>query len=337
MGTANSLVYVSGQGIVIAEPSIVAINQKTGQVLSVGEEAKRMVGRTPGYISAIYPLTGGVISDFEVTEQMLRYFFDKVKSGGKNIFSIRPKVVVGVPCGVTEVEKKAVEDAALSAGAGKVFLIEEPLAAAIGARLPIEESHGTMIIDIGGGTAEIAVISLGGIVLAKSLRVAGNKLTDDIVRYVREEFKLCIGEPTAEAAKKNIGSALVKNGDREQMIIRGRDLTTGLPKEMTMTSVDVYLAMEKSIKSIINTVKSTIDETPPELVADIMTSGIYVSGGGGMLKDLNLLLSKETQVPVKIIDDPLTAVVRGAGIVVENINKLKGVLLDIDHQREIRE
>ncbi len=337
LGTANSLVYVAGHGIVIAEPSIVAINQKTGQILTVGEDAKKMVGRTPGYISAIYPLTGGVISDFEVTEQMLRYFFDKVKSESRNVLFLRPRVVIGVPCGATEVEKKAVEDAALSAGARKVFLIEEPLAAAIGARLPIEESRGTMIIDIGGGTAEIAVISLGGIVLSKSLRVAGNKLTDDIVRYVREEFKLAIGEPTAEAVKKIIGSASVKNGDSDQMIIRGRDLTTGLPKEMTITTVDVYRAMEKSIRSIVGAVKAAIDQTPPELVADIMTSGIYMSGGGSLLRNLNLLLSKETQVSVKIIDDSLTAVVRGTGIVVENIDKLKGVLLDIDHQREIRE
>jgi len=325
LGTANTLVYVRGKGIVIQEPSVVAVNQKTGQILAIGEEAKKMVGRTPAYIVATRPLVKGVISDFEVTEQMLRYFIQRVKRG-KFLPSLGPRLVIGIPCGVTEVEKKAVQDAAKSAGAREVYLIDQPMAAALGARLPVQEAGGNFIIDIGGGTTEIAVISLGGLVLSKSLRIAGDKLNEDIINFAQEEYKLLIGERTAEEVKIKIGSAYPFK-EKKEIALRGRNLVTGLPEEITVFDQDIRRAMEKSVRQIVQAVKDTIEETPPELLADVMTKGIYMAGGGALLQGLDVLLTKETKIPVIIIDDPLTAVARGAGLVLEHLDELREVLI----------
>lgn len=334
LGTANTLVYVKGRGIVINEPSVVAINIKTGQVLAIGQEAKKMVGRTPSHIVASRPLVAGVVSDYEVTEQMLKFFIDKVH---KKSFSImpRPRVVVGIPSGVTEVEKKAVEDATKSAGAREVYLIEEPMAAAIGVRLPVQEATGTMIVDIGGGTTEVAVISLGGIVVSRSLRIAGDRLNEDIIKYIREEFNMLLGERTAEDIKIMVGSAYELEEPIEA-IMRGRDLVTGLPREITITDTHIRKAMGRSIKSIVNAVKSTIEETPPELVADIMRRGIILAGGGGLLRGLDKLVTEQTETPIKVIEDPLTAVVRGTGIVLEDIDAVKDVLVDTQYEEPPR-
>jgi len=326
LGTANSAVYVRGQGIVINEPSVVALNTKTGQILAVGEEAKKMVGRTPAHIQAVRPLVRGVVSDFEVTEQMLRYFIEKVHHK-KFILLSWPRIIVGIPSRVTEVEKKAVEDAAKNAGAREVFLIEEPVAAAIGARLPIQEAKGTFIIDIGGGTTDIAVISLGGIVTSQSLSIAGDKLSDDIVQYVQQKYQLLIGERTAEEAKISIGCA-VPLKEKKEFRLRGRNLVSGLPEEVIVDSEDIRKAMEKSLNAMMEAVKGVIESTPPELLADIMGSGIYIVGGGALLAGLDVLLSAATRMKVKIIEDPLTAVVRGGGIVLENLDTLREVLAD---------
>ncbi len=328
LGTANTLVYVRGKGIVINEPSVVAVNQKTGQVLAIGEKAREMVGRTPAHIIASRPLAGGVISDFEVTEQMLKYFFDKVHNGKFNIFP-RPRVVIAIPSGVTEVEKKAVIDAAMSAGARKVFLIEEPMAAALGSRLPIQKALANMIVDIGGGTTEVAVISLGGIVLSKSLRIAGDKLNEDIIHYAREEFNLLIGPRSAEDIKIAVGS--VENTDEFlEAPMRGRDIVTGLPKEIMIDNGQVKKALSRSIKSLVEAIRNTVEETPPELLADLMSRGIILAGGGSLLKGLGELINQETQIPVKISEDPLTSVARGTGVVLEKIDELAEVLLDTD-------
>ena len=329
LGTANSLVYVKGKGIVINEPSVVAINQKTGQILAIGKEAKDMVGRTPAHITATRPLVEGVVSDFEVTEQMLKYFIEKVHKR-KFIIGPRPRVIVGVPYGVTEVEKKAVIDATKNAGARKVFLVEEPMAAAIGARLPVQEASGHFVVDIGGGTTEVAVISLGGIVIAKSLRVAGDRLNGDIIRFAQEEYKLLIGERAAEEVKIRIGSAFPLKEKRE-LPLRGRNLVTGLPEEIVVSDEDIRRALEKSVRSIVNSIKSTVEETPPELLADIMTGGIYLAGGGSLLTGLDTLVQEETKIPTKIIEDPMTAVVRGAGMILENLDVLQEVLTTTDN------
>lgn len=328
LGTANSLVYVRGKGIVLAEPSVVAVNQKTGQILAIGDEAKKMVGRTPAHIVATRPLVKGVISDFEVTEQMLKYFIEKVQQK-RFILSLKPRVIIGIPCGVTEVEKKAVQDAAKNAGAREVYLIEEPMAAAIGARLPVQEAVGNFVVDIGGGTTEVAVISLGGLVLAKSLRVAGDKLNEDIIYFGQEEYKLLVGERTAEEIKIGVGSAYSLKEKRETPM-RGRNLVTGLPEEIMVSDSDIRRALEKSVKQIVNTIKTTVEETPPELLADIMSSGIHLTGGGALLRGLDTLIMKETKIPTKVIDDPLTAVVRGAGVVLENLDELEEVLVETD-------
>ena len=329
LGTATSLVYVRGRGIVITEPSVVAVNQKTGQVLAIGEEAKKMVGRTPAHIVATRPLVSGVISDFEVTEQMLRYFIEKAHKR-KFLLSPRPRVIVGIPCGVTEVEKKAVCDAAKNAGAREVFLIEEPMAAAIGARLPIQEAGGNFIIDIGGGTTEVAVISLGGIVISKSLRIAGDKLNQDIVQFAQEEYKLLIGERTSEAIKIGIGSAYPLK-EKKEMPMRGRNLVTGLPEEILVSDEDIRKALEKSVRQIVTEVKTAVEETPPELLADVMASGIQMAGGGSLLRGLDILIQKETKIPTKIIEDPMTAVVRGGGMVLENLDQLQEVLVETEY------
>ena len=329
LGTATTLIYVRGRGIVINEPSVVAVNQKTGQILAIGNEAKKMVGRTPAHISATRPLIEGIISDFEVTEQMLRYFINNVH---KDSFTIlpRPRVIVGIPSGITEVERKAVRDAALNAGAREVYLVEEAMAAAIGARLPIQEALGNMIIDIGGGTTDIAVISLGGVVISRILKIAGDKLNQDIIDFARDELKLVLGEKTAEDIKIAIGSASELDESLEAPM-RGRDLTTGLPKEIIVNDDQIRHALSQSNKIIVEAVKDAIEATPPELVADIMNRGIILVGGGSLLRGLDKLISKETKMPVKVIDDPLTAVARGAGIILEDLDKLKEVLVPMDY------
>ncbi len=331
LGTANSLVYVQSRGIVINEPSVVAINKKTGQILAIGEEAKKMVGRTPAHIVATRPLVEGVVSDFEVTEQMLKYFIEKVHKR-KFILGPRPRVIVGIPYGVTEVEKKAVRDATRNAGARDVFLIEEPMAAAIGARLAVQEAGGNFIVDIGGGTTEVAVISLGGIVIAKSLRIAGDKLNEDIIRFAQEEYKLLIGERGAEEVKIGIGSAYPLKEKRE-LPLRGRNLVTGLPEEILVTDEDIRRALEKSVKQIVAAIKTTVEETPPELLADIMAKGIYLVGGGSLLKGLDVLIQEEVKIPVKIIEDPMTTMVRGAGMVLENLDELHEILAEREEMK----
>jgi len=308
LGTANTLVYVRGRGIVLSEPSVVAIDQRTGEVHAVGIEAKRMLGRTPGNISAIRPLKDGVIADFDVTEQMLRHFIQKVH---QNRWA-HPRVVVCVPSGVTGVEKRAVEEATLSAGARSAFLIEEPMAAAIGAGLPVAEPTGNMVVDIGGGTTEVAVISLGGIVCAQSIRVGGDELDEAIISYVKKEYKLMIGSQTAEEVKLEIGSAYPLR-EEVQAEIRGRDMITGLPKTVVLSSEDVREALEEPMMQIIDAVKSTLDKTPPELASDIMDRGIMLAGGGSLLQGLDERLRQETEMPIHVAESPLTCVAVGSG------------------------
>jgi rod shape-determining protein MreB len=325
LGTSSTLVYVKGKGIVIRESSVVAINQKTKQILAIGDEAKKMVGRTPAHIVAIRPLVDGVVSDFEVTEQMLRYFIERVHRQTFTIFP-RPRVVIGIPYGVTEVERRAVEEAAVNAGVREVFLIEEPIAAAIGARLPVQDASGSMVVDIGGGTTEVAVLSLGGVVASRSIRIAGDEMNEDILNFARDEFNLLLGERTAEEIKINIGSAMPLE-QPAKMTIRGRDLVTGLPKEISISDDQVREALKRSVGAIVEAVKATIEETPPELVADIMEQGITLCGGGALLKGLDRLLAQETETMVNVADDPLTAVVRGCGIVLEDLDNLREVLV----------
>ena len=333
LGTANTLVYVKGKGIVINEPSVVAINKKTGQVLAIGREAKKMVGKTPGHIVATRPLVDGVVSDFEVTEQMLKYFIDKVHRDSFSLFP-RPRVVIGVPSDVTEVERRAVIDATMNAGAREVYLIDEPMAAAIGARLPVQEAAGNMVVDIGGGTTDIAVISLGGVVSSRNLRIAGDEMNEDIIRYCRDEFNLLVGEKTAEDTKIAIGSAYPLK-EKMQKQIRGRDLVSGLPKEVTITSDQVREALSRSIRIIINNIKTTIEETPPELLSDIMQKGIILAGGGSLIRGLDKLVADQNEMPVRMMEDPLTAVVRGTGIVLEDIEALREVLTENQHENSL--
>jgi rod shape-determining protein MreB and related proteins len=325
LGTANSLVYVKGKGIVISEPSVVAINKKTKEILAIGEEAKRMVGRTPAHIVAVRPLVDGVISDFEVTEQMLKYFFDKVHREKFSLFP-HPRVVIGIPYGVTEVEKRAAEEGAINAGAREIYLIEEPIAAAIGARLPVQDASGNMIVDIGGGTTEVAIISLGGIVSSRSLRIAGDEMNTDIIQYAREEFNLLLGERTAEEIKIKVG-AVMPVKEKLETPMRGRDLVTGLPKEIIVNNEQICQAIQKSVNAIIDSIKVTMEESPPELLADIMDRGIVLAGGGALLRGLDKLIAIETRTIVHIADDPLTCVVRGTGIVLEDIDLLSDVLV----------
>jgi rod shape-determining protein MreB len=317
LGTANTLVYVRGRGIVLSEPSVVAIDQRTGEVHAVGVEAKRMLGRTPGSISAIRPLKDGVIADFDVTEEMLRHFIHKVH---QNRWA-HPRVVVCVPSGVTGVEKRAVEEATLSAGARQAYLIEEPMAAAIGAGLPVSEPTGNMIVDIGGGTTEVAVISLGGIVVSQSIRVGGDELDEAIVKYVQREYKLLIGTQTAEEVKLEIGSA-APLPEEAQCEIRGRDLVTGLPKTVVLSSQEVRLALEEPLSQIVDAIKSTLDKTPPELASDIMDRGIMLAGGGALLHRLDERVRSETEMPVHIAESPLTCVAVGSGRSLEEFDVL---------------
>ena len=313
-----------GRGIVVNEPSIVAINRKTGQVLAVGREAQKMVGRTPGHIAAVEPLVDGVISDFEVTEQLLRYFFQKIHGDGFYVLP-RPRVVIGIPSGVTEVEKRAVEEAARGAGAREVLLIEEPMAAALGARLPVQEALGNLVVDIGGGTTEVAVISLGGIVAVRSLKIAGNKLNEDITQMAREEYNLLLGPRTAEDVKIAVASA-VDLTEKLETTVRGRDLISGLPKEITITSKEVKKAIARSVKVLADTVREIVEQTPPELLGDIMKRGVVLAGGSSLLRGIDEVISKETGMAVKIAEDPLTTVARGTGIVLEDTEKYRELL-----------
>lgn len=319
LGTANTLVYTDGQGVVAREPSVVAKDTRTGKILAVGEEAKKMIGRTPGNIVAIRPLRDGVIADFDVTKDMLKYFIKKATKG-KTFF--QPRVVVCVPSGVTEVEKRAVEEAAIHGGAREAYLIEEPMAAAIGAGLPVQEATGSMIVDIGGGTTEVAVVSLGGIVTSISIRVGGDELDESIVKFIKKEYKLLIGERTAEEIKINIGTAY-KDIASTEMDIRGRDMVSGLPKTLTITSKEIYEAMKEPIANIVNAIKSTLEKTPPELASDIMEHGIMLTGGGALLDGINNLINEETGIPVKIAEEALDCVAIGTGKALDNIEVLK--------------
>ena len=325
LGTANTLVFVKDKGIVINEPSVVAVNTRTDRILAVGEDAKRMVGKTPAFITATRPLVHGIISDFEVTEKMLKYFFDKVH---KESFTIlpRPRVVIGIPLEITEVEKKAVEDAALSAGSREVFLVEEPMAAAIGSRMPIQDASGNMVVDIGGGNSEIAVISLGGVVTWRSVLIAGDEMNKNIIQYAREQFNLLLGEKMAEDIKIKIGSA-IELEEPLQMEMRGRDLISGLPKEVIVNDAQIREALSRSIKTIIEEIKTALENTPPELVADIYQRGMILTGGGSLLKGLDKAIASVTEIPVRLADDPLTCVVRGLGIILEELDNLRDVII----------
>ncbi len=326
LGTANTLVYVKGKGIMINEPSVVAVNTKNGQIIAVGEEAKKMIGKAPAHISVVRPLVDGIVSDFEVTEKMLKYFVEKVHKENF-LTSPRPRVVIGVPLDITEVERKAVEDAALSAGAREVYLVEEPMAAAIGTRLPISEAIGNMVVDIGGGTTEIAVISLSGIVSSKSLKIGGIEMDWNIINYAREKYNLFLGENTAEEIKKTIGSAY-SLPEKLTMEMRGRDLFSGLPKSYEITDEEVRFALMKTINIIIDNIKLTVETTPPDLVSEIYERGIVLCGGVAQLKGLDKLINQETKIPTKLIDDPQTVVVRGTGIILEDLEELKDLLIE---------
>ncbi|HEX9712306.1 MAG TPA: rod shape-determining protein [Actinomycetota bacterium] len=323
LGTANTLVYVRGRGVVLNEPSVVSINTKNGAILAVGSEAKRMIGRTPGHIHAIRPLRDGVIADFDVTEKMLRYFIQKVH---RRRWLAKPRVVVAVPSGITSVEQRAVEEAVYAAGARSAHIIEEPMAAAIGAGMPIHEPTGNMIVDIGGGTTEVAIISLGGIVVSESVRVAGDELDDAIVQYIKKEYSLLLGERTAEEIKMAIGSAF-PIPDEPHAEIRGRDLVTGLPKTIIVSADEIRRGIEEPVNQIIDAVKNTLDRTPPELAADVMDKGIVLTGGGALLKGLDERLKHETGMPVHISEAPLSCVATGSGKCLEEFEALRRVLI----------
>ncbi|OGG57745.1 rod shape-determining protein [Candidatus Kaiserbacteria bacterium RIFCSPHIGHO2_01_FULL_55_17] len=329
LGTANTLVYVKGRGIVINEPSIVAINQKTGAVVAVGAQAKEMLGRTPQHIVAVQPVIDGVISDFEVTSEMLSYLINKAQAGRKKLLG--PRVAVGVPSGITSVEVRAVRDAARAAGAREVHIIEEPMAAAIGIELPVHEPAGTMVIDIGGGTTDIGIISLGGLVNAKNVRIAGDRFNADIVSYTRNEYKLLIGEKSAEELKIALASV---DSDRERIeaIARGRDLVSGLPREIVMTDHDVRNAIGHSIEELVESAKGILESTPPEIVSDIMRRGIHLVGGGALIRGLPEYLSESLGVPVIVDQDPLTAVVRGTSIVLSDLDTYREAILSSDDE-----
>ena len=329
LGTANTLVHVKGRGIVINEPSIVAVNQKTGQVVAVGQQAKDMLGRTPGHIVAVQPIVDGVISDFEITSEMLSYLINKAQAGHTKLLG--PRVVIGVPSGITSVEVRAVRDAAKAAGARDVHVVEEPLAAAIGIELPVHSPTGSMVVDIGGGTTDIGVISLGGLVCARNVRIAGDKFNSDIIGHIRNESKMLIGEKTAEAVK--IAAASVSRGSAPlEIIARGRDLVTGLPREIVISDEDVRNAIGHSIDELVESIKEVLETTPPELVADVMQRGIYLAGGGALIRGLPEFLSSALGVPVLVAPDPLTAVVRGTATVLDDIETYREALLRPDDE-----
>ena len=327
LGTANTCVYVKGQGIVLREPSVVAMkkdNRGNNQVLAVGSEAKRMLGRAPGNIRAIRPMKDGVIADFEVTEAMLRYFITKVHNQRR---LVRPRIMICVPTGITQVEKRAVKESALSAGAREVYLIEEPMAAAIGANLPIQEPTANMVVDIGGGTTEVAVISLSGIVYSRSVRVGGDKMDEAILRHVKRKYNMLIGEATAEEIKIQIASAYPLE-EEQQIEVKGRDLVTGIPQTIVITSEEVRKAIAEQVDAIVQAVRQALEQTPPELAADIVERGIVLTGGGALLKGLDQLLREDTSLPIFSVDDPLATVVMGTGIALDNMRTLREVCID---------
>ena len=323
LGTVNTLVYLAGRGIAVNEPSLAAVNTKTGQVLAIGNDARKMLGRTPAHINVIRPLINGVISDFEMTQEVLRSFLRRLSTGSP-LLSFQ-RAVVGIPSNLTEVERKSVEDAVLGAGVQRAYLIEESLAAAIGARLPIQEPTANMIVDSGGGTTEAAIISMAGTVNSKSLKIAGDKLNDDIIRFIRDEFRLIIGEPTAEELKISIGSAIPLE-EKSELAIRGRDLTTGLPKEVVVKDFQIRAAIIRSLKIIVEAVREVVEVAPPELVGDVLRRGIFLCGGTSLLRGLDQLIAKELSINTTVVDDPLTCVARGTGVVVENFEKYAPIL-----------
>lgn len=326
LGTANTLVYLKGHGIVINEPSVVVVNQKTGQIVAVGAEAKQMLGRTPGHIKAVRPIVDGVISDFEVTEEMLSYLINKTEKISKKF--IRPRVILGVPTGITNVEIRAVEDAARSAGAREVYIVEEPMSAAIGIRLPVMDALGSIIVDIGGGTTDVAVISLSGVVRSKNLKIAGDLLNTNIVNYMKDEFKLLIGERTAENIKIAIGGVL--EGSPMEAEVRGRDLVTGLPRQVIVTDSDIREAIMPSVYSLVDGIKEVLETTPPELLSDIIHRGLVISGGGALLRGLDTMLQDVLKIPIYVAEDSLTAVARGTGVILDEFDLFKVVLLNTD-------
>ena len=324
LGTANILVFAQGRGVIIQEPSVVALDHHKNMVLAVGDDAKRMIGRTPGNVIAVRPLRDGVIADFEITETMLKHFIKKALSD--RMYLSKPRIIVGIPSGITGVEKRAVLDATYQAGAKEAYLIEEPMAAAIGASLPVSEPTGSMIVDIGGGTTEVAVISLGGIVVAKSIRVAGDEMDEAIISHCRESYRLLIGDRTAEEVKMKLGSAY-DTKEEQSMEIRGRDLVSGLPKTFTLTSTEIREALKDTVNTIIDGIKTTLEKTPPELSSDIMDTGIMLAGGGAQLKGLDKHIQAETNISVIIAEDPLQCVALGTGKALEEIETLKKVLI----------
>jgi len=322
LGTSNTVVFLKGKGIVLREPTVIAVNRKSYNVLAVGEEAKKMLGRTPSDIIAIRPMKDGVIADFEITQMMLDYFISKAQ-GRRGL--LRPRVVIGIPSGSTEVERRAVHDAGLKAGAREIYLVDEPMAAAIGAGLPVAEARGSMIVDIGGGTTEIAIISLGGIVASKSIRIAGDEMDDTIIQYVKKEYNLLIGERTAEEVKIKIGSAYPVEQNEVAMEVKGRDLLIGLPKTIEINSGEIREALKSVVSSIIETVRSALESTPPELASDIVEKGIILAGGGALLRGMDRIISHETEMPVFVADDPLSCVALGTGKMLEEVEILKRV------------
>lgn len=325
LGTSHTHIYVQDRGVVINEPSIVAINTRTDRIVAVGREAEKMIGKTPPHIQIAQPLARGVISDFEVTEKMLKHFIEKVHEGSWTLLA-RPRVVIGIPLDITEVERKAVEDAVTSAGAREVYLVEKIMATAVGARLPIKEATGTMLVDCGAGSTEIAILSLDGVVTWKSLHTAGNELTQNIVQYVRDHFNLLLGDKMAEDCKKKIGTTQ-PSAEPLEMKVRGRDLLSGLPREMTLNEVQIRDAMHRSVRLIVEDIKAVLEVTPPELVADIFERGMVLTGGGALLKGIEKTIAEATQIPVRIADDPVTCVVRGTGIILENLAEYKEIII----------
>ncbi len=326
LGTSNTLVYVKDHGIVLNEPSIVAINQKTGRVVAIGADASHMIGRTPAHVAAIRPLENGVVSNFELTEEMLAHFLKKAGQAVDKQF-FRPRVVVGVPSGITNVERRAVRDAVRNAGAREVHIIEEPMSAALGVRLPVHDPVGSMVIDLGGGTTDIAVLSLGGIVKSRNLHVAGEKLNQDIIAYIRDEFKILLGEKTAEEVKVAIGS-VSKAAPAAEATIRGRDLITGLPREVIITDVDIREAVSSSISILVDAIKEVLETTPPEVISDIMHRGIILTGAGAQIRGLKELLEDELEIPIQIVPDPQTAMIRGTAVVLEDLPRYRELLID---------
>ncbi|MCI5051163.1 MAG: rod shape-determining protein [Candidatus Pacebacteria bacterium] len=332
LGTANTLVYVKGQGVVINEPSVVALNTKTNRVVAVGNDAREMLGRNPGHIRVVRPLVDGVISDFDVTEEMLSYLIRKAESKVKKVF--RPRVIVGVPSGITNVEHRAVYDAAHNAGAREVYIIEEPMAAAVGLHLPVLDPVGSMVIDIGGGTTDIAVISLAGVVQSKNLKIAGDKLNQDIILYLRDEFKILVGEKTAEEIKIKIGA--ISDHEQLESEVRGRDIITGLPRQILVNNHDIREAISHSIAILVDGVKEVLEKTPPEVVSDIMQKGIHLVGGGAMIGGLNELLQDELDIPVYVGEEPLYSVVVGTGLVLDRLEDYEQVLIHEDDELPLR-